>query len=97
MLQSTKYKQKIVSDNEWMDSMIITNGAINLMKNWISNKIVEEYSLSPDFDNSWRTGGSVEEIVSESKLDSKSILDGINRFAINRDDRLNRIRQSIPS
>jgi len=97
MLQSTKYKQKIVSDNEWMDSMIITNGAKNLMKNWISNKIVEEYSLSPDFDNSWRTGGSVEEIVSESKLDSKSILDGINRFAINRDDRLNRIRQSIPS
>jgi transketolase len=97
MLQSTKYKQKIVSDNEWMDSMIITNGAKNLMKNWISNKIVEEYSLSPDFDNSWRTGGSVEEIISESKLDSKSILDGINRFAINRDDRLNRIRQSIPS
>ena len=97
MLQSTKYKQKIVSDNEWMDSMIITNGAKNLMKNWISNKIVEEYSLSPDFDNSWRTGGSVEEIVSESKLDSKSILDGINRFAINREDRLNRIRQSIPS
>ena len=97
MLQSTKYKQKVVSDNEWMDSMIITNGAKNLMKNWISNKIVEEYSLSPDFDNSWRTGGSVEEIVSESKLDSKSILDGINRFAINRDNRLNKIRQSIPS
>jgi len=96
MLQPNLYKQKIISDNEWMDSMIITNGAKNLMKNWISNKIVEEYSLSPDFDNSWRTGGSVEEIVSESKLDSKSIWDGINRFAINRDDRLNRIRQSIP-
>ena len=96
MYQSNKYRQKIISDNEWMDSMIITNGARTLMKNWISNKIVEEYSLSPDFDNRWRTGGSVDEIVTESKLDSKSIWEGINRFAVDRKSRLDRIRQSIP-
>ena len=96
MHQSNKYRQKIISDNEWMDSMIITNGARTLMKNWISNKIVEEYSLSPDFDNRWRTGGSVDEIVTESKLDSKSIWEGINRFAVDRKSRLDRIRQSIP-
>ena len=95
--QPNEYKHKIISDNEWMDSMIITNGAKVLMKNWISNKIVEEYSLSPDFDNRWRTGGSVDEIVNESKLDSKSIWDGMNRFAIDRKTRLNRIRKSIPS
>ena len=96
MHQSNKYRQKIISDNEWMDSMIITNGARTLMKNWISNKIVEEYSLSPDYDNRWRTGGSVDEIVTESKLDSKSIWEGINRFAVDRKSRLDRIRQSIP-
>ena len=97
MQQPNEYRQKMISDNEWMDSMIITNGAKILLKNWISNKIVEEYSLSPDFDNRWRTGGSVDEIVNESKLDSKSIWDGINRFAFDRKTRLNRIRKSIPS
>ena len=95
-LQSIEYQQKIISDIEWHDSMIITNGAITLMKNWISNRLVQEYSLSPDFDNRWRTGGSVDEIINESKLDSKSILDGINKFVNERDQRLNRLHQSIP-
>ena len=55
--QPNEYRHKIISDNEWMDSMIITNGAKVLMKNWISNKIVEEYCLSPDFDIRWSTCG----------------------------------------
>ena len=96
-LQPLEYQQRIISDIEWPDSMIITNGAISLMKNWISNRVVQEYSLSPDFDNRWRTGGSVDEIIAESKLDSQSLLDGINRFANERNDRLNRLRQSIPN
>jgi len=96
-LQPLEYQQRIISDIEWPDSMIITNGAISLMKNWISNRVVNEYSLSPDFDNRWRTGGSVDEIIAESKLDPQSLLDGINRFANERNDRLNRLRQSIPN
>ena len=96
-LQPLEYQQRIISDIEWPDSMIITNGAISLMKNWISNRLVNEYSLSPDFDNRWRTGGSVDEIIAESKLDPQSLLDGINRFANERNDRLNRLRQSIPN
>ena len=96
-LQSLEYQQRIISDMEWPDSMVITNGAISLMKNWISNRVVQDYSLSPDFDNRWRTGGSVDEIIAESKLDSQSLLDGINRFANERNDRLNRLRQSIPN
>ena len=96
-LQPLEYQQRIISDIEWPDSMIITNGAISLMKNWISNRVVQEYSLSPDFDNRWRTGGSVDEIIAESKLDSQSLLEGINRFANERNDRLNRLRQSIPN
>ena len=96
-LQPLEYQQRIISDIEWPDSMIITNGAISLMKNWISNRVVQEYSLSPDFDNRWRTGGSVDEIIAESKLDSQSLLEGINRFANERNDRLNILRQSIPN
>ena len=96
-LQPLEYQQRIISDIEWPDSMIITNGAISLMKNWISNRVVQDYSLSPDFDNRWRTGGSVDEIIAESKLDSQSLLEGIKRFANERNDRLNRLHQSIPN
>ena len=96
-LQPLEYQQRIISDMEWPDSMVITNGAISLMKNWISNRVVQDYSLSPDFDNRWRTGGSVDEIIAESKLDSQSLLEGIKRFANERNDRLNRLHQSIPN
>ena len=96
-LQPLEYQQRIISDIEWPDSMIITNGAISLMKNWISNRVVQDYSLSPDFDNRWRTGGSVDEIIAESKLDSQSLFEGIKRFANERNDRLNRLHQSIPN
>ena len=96
-LQPLEYQQRIISDIEWPDSMVITNGAISLMKNWISNRVVQDYSLSPDFDNRWRTGGSVDEIIAESKLDSQSLFEGIKRFANERNDRLNRLHQSIPN
>ena len=96
-LQPLEYQQRIITDMEWPDSMIITNGAISHMKNWISNRVVQDYSLSPDFDNRWRTGGSVDEIIAESKLDSQSLFEGIKRFANERNDRLNRLDQSIPN
>ena len=94
--QTKEYQQKIINDKEWADSMIITNSGLRLMHNWISNKIVEAYSLSPDHDNQWRTGGSVDEIVAESKLDEKSVLDGIKKFANEKLVRLELIKRSIP-
>ena len=94
--QTKEYQQKIVNDKEWADSMIITNSGLRLMHNWISNKIVEAYSLSPDHDNQWRTGGSVDEIVAESRLDEKSVLDGIKKFANEKPTRLKLIKDSIP-
>ncbi len=95
--QSKDYQESIISATEWSDSMVITNGALRLMHKWISNKIVEKYSMSPDFDNRWRTGGSVDEIIAESKLDSKSIFDGILKFANERPKRLELIKKSLPS
>ena len=64
--------------------------------NWTSNKIVENYSMSPDFDNKWRTGGSVDEIIAESKLDGVSIIKGIKKFANERSARLDLIKKHLP-
>ena len=67
--------------DQWKDTMVITNGALRLMNNWISNPMVKKYSMSPDFDNRWRTGGSLDQIIEESQLDTGSILSRIKKFA----------------
>ncbi|MCH7955904.1 MAG: transketolase, partial [Candidatus Marinimicrobia bacterium] len=67
-LQSDEYKEKIFSASDRADSMIITNGAIGNMSDWSGGAITEEYSLSADFDNRWRTGGTLEEVVEEAHL-----------------------------
>ncbi|MDG2398179.1 MAG: transketolase, partial [Candidatus Marinimicrobia bacterium] len=94
--QTENYRESIISNQEWMDAMVITNGAKRLMHKWIANRVVEVYSMSPDFDNRWRTGGSLDEIIAESKLDPESIWEGINRFANERKQRLASIQASIP-
>ena len=78
--QSKEYQNSIICDAEWNNSMIITNSSIKLMHNWIANNTVTKYSMSPDYDNKWRTGGSVNQIIKESRLDPKSIMEGIERF-----------------
>jgi transketolase len=94
--QTEDYRESIISNQEWMDAMVITNGAKRLMHKWMANRVVEEYSMSPDFDNRWRSGGSLDEIIAESKLDPESIWEGINRFANERKQRLASIQASIP-
>ena len=88
--QDKKYRELIIAPDQWNDTMVITNGALRLMNNWISNPIVKKYSMSPDFDNRWRTGGSVGQIIEESQLDPESILNGIKKFAKERLQRLNK-------
>ena len=95
-IQNKEYRESVISENEWMDAMVITNGAIQLMHKWIANRTVEEYSMSPDFDNKWRTGGALDEIIAESKLDSESVWNGIIKFSLEREKRLEKLRISIP-
>ena len=89
--QSKEYREIVVRLDEWRDSMIITNSAIKLMHNWISNSTVEKYSMSPDHDDKWRTGGSVDQIIKESKLDPRSLSRGIKVFADDRESRLSKV------
>ncbi|OUX31306.1 MAG: hypothetical protein CBE24_05425 [bacterium TMED264] len=95
--QNQEYQESIISPSEWNDCMIITNTSLKNMRNWIKNRFVEKYSLSPDFDNRWRTGGSVDQITVESGLDSLSILNGIKCFSNEREERLFLIKKEIPN
>ena len=95
--QPESYRTSIIAPNEWHDAMVITNGGRRLMHKWMANKLVEKYSLSPDWDNRWRTGGTVDEIVDEAHLSPRWLWAGITKFAINRRDRLESIRKSVPA
>ncbi|MCH8011547.1 MAG: transketolase [Candidatus Marinimicrobia bacterium] len=94
--QSEEYKQSVMRDDEWSDAMIITNTAINLMSNWIKHSVVKEYSVSADWDNRWRGGGNLEEVIDEAHLSARWQWRAILKFAENRPDRLERIRSSVP-
>jgi transketolase len=77
--------------------MVITNGAFKLMNDWADGPLVREYSLSSDWDDRWRTGGSVDEVIAEAQLDAGSIAAAIERFAAERSSRLARIREELDS
>jgi transketolase len=94
--QSEEYRRRIIASGEWHDAMVITNTARRLMSNWIANPVVREYSLSSDWDNRWRTGGSVEEVTEEAHLSPRWVWEGIVRFARERSRRLHRLREAIP-
>ena len=95
--QSQSYRDSIMTDEEWSDSMIVTNTGLRIMHKWISNRMVSEYSVSPDWDNNWRTGGSVDEIIDESHLSPRWVLNAIRKFASERTKRLQRLSSQLPN
>jgi transketolase len=86
--QSKDYREQTLSTEGMNDAMIITNGSLLQMHNWTANKVTADYSLSSDWDNRWRTGGSLEEVVEEAHLSEEWIWKGIKQFADERSDRL---------
>ncbi len=72
--QDDSYRQSVMSAADSVDSMVVTSGAFKLMHQWAEGPITREYSLSADFDDRWRTGGTVDEVISEAHLGSASIL-----------------------
>jgi transketolase len=91
-LQDAAYRNKILSPSDWLDSTVITNGARRLMHDWLAHKVAEEYAMSSDWDDRWRTGGSVEELKVEAHIDPEHLLEGIRRFAADREKRFARLR-----
>ncbi|HTX01256.1 MAG TPA: hypothetical protein VMD59_20905 [Acidimicrobiales bacterium] len=86
--QDEASRASVLSPADAVDSMVITNGAFKAMRDWVSGPLVREYSLSPDFDDRWRTGGTVEEVVDEAHLSAGHILAAIERFVAERERRL---------
>jgi transketolase len=93
--QPAAYRDAVTGPAGRLDAMVITNGAFKLMQDWADGPLVREYSLSSDWDDRWRTGGSVDEVIEEAHLDRAHVLAALERFAADRPDRLRRIRQQL--
>jgi transketolase len=92
-LQDEGYRSATVSDGDRWDGMAITNRAFKTMHHWVQGPIAAEYSLSSDWDNRWRTGGTVEEVIDEAHLGPDHVIAGIERFVAERERRMARLRE----
>jgi transketolase len=90
-----KYRQTVLSPADRANSTVITTQARWLMHDWLFNKVAEEYALSADWDNRWRTGGSVDEVLDEAHLSPSWMLAGIERFVTDRGSRLDRLQAEL--
>jgi transketolase len=93
--QDAAYRAGVIGPGDRVDAMVVTTGAFNLMHHWAGGPAVREYSLSADWDDRWRTGGTVDEVVDEAHLATEHVLDAIARFVKDRGARLNRARDEL--
>ena len=94
-LQDAAYRDSVFPAHDRLDAMAITNRARRLMFDWLDAGITGEYSLTTDWDDRWRTGGTVDEVIEEAHLSPKWILEGIRRFAKDRPQRLRRTKELL--
>jgi len=78
--QSKSYQEKVLSQWDWDNSMIVANQAYGLMHNWIGSRKMKSYAVTPDWDNQWRTGGTLAEVTEEAHLDPEHIWEGWQQF-----------------
>jgi transketolase len=93
--QPDAYREAILSAADRADSTVVSTQALISMGDWVFNEVAKDYALTSDWDNRWRTGGSVDEVLDEAHLSPKWLLAGIERFVRERGVRLARIRQGV--
>jgi transketolase len=94
-LQSASYHRSVISPADEMDSTVITTQARWLMHDWLYTKVGEEYALSSDWDDRWRTGGRLDDVLDEAHLSPRWVLEGIQRFVNDREKRLDQLKIAI--
>jgi len=93
--QPESYRSAIVTPADKHNSTVITTQARWLMHDWLFNDLAEEYALSSDWDDEWRTGGDLGEVIEEAHLSPQWVLQGIERFASDHELRMRRLRAGL--
>jgi len=93
--QPESYRYSVLPPEAIYDLMVVTTGTRRMWPLKDVGPLTDEYSLTSDFDNQWLTGGLEPDVIAEARLDQKSILAGIQRFANDRNSRLSRQRERL--
>jgi len=94
-LQPAEYRERILPEEDWIDSTCISNRSRRLLHDWLPHQVAAEYAMTSDFDNRWRTGGNLDEVIEEAHLSPEWLLKGIERFVRDRESRLGRLRAAL--
>jgi len=93
--QPESYRERILPAADRVDSTVVSTQALVSMGDWIFNEVARDYALTSDWDNRWRTGGTVDEVLDEAHLSPQWLLAGIERFVREREERLARTRRGL--
>jgi transketolase len=93
--QPESYRHSLLPPEAYFDMMFVSTGTRRMCPLRNSGPLTDEYSLTPDWDNQWLTGGLEPEVIEEARLDPESIYAGIERFAGERESRLARQRAGL--
>ena len=90
--QPEEYRHAVLPPEAYYDLMVVSTGTRRVMPVRNFGPLTDDYSLTSDWDNRWRTGGSEPDVIAEAHLDAESIWSGIQRFVSDRDHRFSRQR-----
>lgn len=78
--QPCDYQENVLDAFDRQHSTVISTQARVTMSDWLFNRTGREYAMTADWDNRWRTGGTLEEVVEEAHLSPDRLLEGIEKF-----------------
>ena len=93
--QPEAYRRSVLPPAAYYDLMVVSTGTRRVWPLRDVGPLTDEYSLTSDWDNQWLTGGLEPDVIAEAHLDAASILAGIRRFGMERDQRMARQRDAL--
>jgi transketolase len=93
--QPEAYRHAVLPPEAVYDLMVVSTGTRRVWPVRNLGPLTDRYSLTSDWDNQWLTGGLESDVIAEAHLDPASILEGIERFARERDQRLAQQRELL--
>ncbi len=96
-LQPEDYRSALLSEADRADSTVISTQSRGSMGDWVFNEVGQAYAMTADWDNRWRTGGTLDEVIDEAHLSPRWLLEGITRFVKDREKRLKRLQAGVAS
>jgi transketolase len=93
--QAQAYRDSVLPREARYDLMVVSTGTRRMWPLRNLGPLTDDYSLTSDFDNSWRSGGLESDVITEAHLDPDSIFAGVERFANERERRIKEQRKMI--